>query len=100
MVQGESAGALGGVLTACVILALSSGCAGSMQLAYTSPSPADTEQSATGLDIQDPRAPGKGGDDPYVVGVLSNAFGIPFAVKGHRRNRLRSGTSRKQSSVE
>jgi hypothetical protein len=56
-------------------------CSSAMQLAYTKPAATTTNKGKLSVAISDQRAPDRGGNDPLVVGIVRNAFGMPFPVK-------------------
>jgi hypothetical protein len=70
-----------GVLAALMLIWISSGCGGSMKLAYQSPPPAAADKGMISVVMDDQRPAKRGGNNPYVVGTLRNAFGMPFPVK-------------------
>jgi len=70
-----------GVLAVVTLVWISSGCGGSMKLAYQSPPRGAADKGMISVVVHDLRPPKRGGDNPYVVGTLRNAFGMPFPVK-------------------
>ncbi len=56
------------------------GCAG-IQLSYERPAAAEDRYGPVEVVLEDARVAGKGGGEPYVVGQLRNAFGMPFDVE-------------------
>ena len=56
-------------------------CSSAMQLAYTKPMVTIINKGKLSVVISDQRAPDRGGNDPLVVGIARNAFGMPFPVK-------------------
>jgi len=67
------------LLTLSCIL-LMSGCT-SLQLYYTKPPFEMTGKGTVSLIMHDQRPPDEGGKEPMQVGVIRNAFGMPFAMK-------------------
>jgi hypothetical protein len=57
-----------------------SGCT-SLQLYYTKPPIETAGKGAVSLIVHDQRPPDEGGKEPMKVGVVRNAFGMPFAMK-------------------
>ena len=64
----------------CMILTLLA-CSNAMQLAYTKPPDADFNKGEIAVVLDDQRVPERGGNDPLVVGIARNAFGMPFDIK-------------------
>jgi hypothetical protein len=56
-------------------------CSSGMQLAYTKPATTTMNKGNMSVIISDQRVPDRGGNDPLVVGIVRNAFGMPFPVK-------------------
>jgi hypothetical protein len=52
-----------------------------MQLAYTKPPAANFDKGEISVALDDQRVPERGGNDPLVVGIARNAFGMPFDIK-------------------
>jgi hypothetical protein len=52
-----------------------------MQLAYKKPAATTINKGKLSVIISDQRAPDRGGNNPLVVGIVRNAFGMPFPVK-------------------
>ena len=52
-----------------------------MQLAYKNPATTTINKGKLSVIISDQRAPDRGGNNPLVVGIVRNAFGMPFPVK-------------------
>jgi hypothetical protein len=56
-------------------------CSNAMQLAYTKPPAADFHKGEIAVVLDDRRVPERGGNDPLLVGIARNAFGMPFDIK-------------------
>ncbi len=68
-------------LTGVCIISTLFACSSAMQLAYTKPAATTMNKGKLSVTISDQRVPDRGGNDPLVVGIVRNAFGMPFPVK-------------------
>ncbi|MCB2166822.1 MAG: hypothetical protein KQI78_04105 [Deltaproteobacteria bacterium] len=56
-------------------------CSNALQLTYQKPPMATATIGQLYVEVDDARPPEKGGNDPYTVGVIRSAVGIPYDVK-------------------
>ncbi|MBW2250950.1 MAG: hypothetical protein JRF60_10040 [Deltaproteobacteria bacterium] len=68
-------------LTGVCIISTLFACSSAMQLAYKKPAATTINKGKLSVIISDQRAPDRGGNNPLVVGIVRNAFGMPFPVK-------------------
>ena len=79
-------------LTGVCIISTLFACSSAMQLAYKNPATTTINKGKLSVIISDQRAPDRGGNNPLVVGIVRNAFGMPFPVKAAPNREPTKGT--------
>lgn len=69
------------IMTGMVIVMFLCSCSNALQLTYTKPPMTTVTIGQLYVEVEDSRPPEKGGDDPYTIGIIRSAVGIPYDIK-------------------